>query len=412
MAALLCACGGGVDPDWPQFRGPDGLGVSAARDLPTRWAPESANIGWRTAIPGLGHSSPVVAGGRVFVSTAVIKRRNPRTSERFVLGLDLATGELLWQTKIFEGLTGPRHWMNQGVSPTPVTDGDTVFAYFGSILVALDRDGNILWQREVQPDPVPGATYGPGSSLILTDQGVVVMRDREGKWEVPGWIGSFDRGSGEPLWRDQWEHTCCSYSTPVLLPRPGGVELVRYDGKEVVAYDPDSGERLWSAEHPSTQTVPSLSWKGDLLVLPGSMHTRKLIFMRLDGSGPETRTEVLAEHRQGVPELASPVLVNGLLFTVTRRGVLSCYDAETGERLWQERLKGEYVSSLVAGDGKVYATSKAGLTYVVVAERDFRVLAENEIGGTVLATAAIAGGCLLLRTSGDLVCVRQEQAAA
>ncbi len=179
-----------------------------------------------------------------------------------------------------------------------------------------------------------------------------------------------------------------------------------------MVYDPDDGERLWTAEHRSTQTIPTPVWDGDLLVLPGSMHTRRLVFLRLSGFGRDTRSEVIAEFRQGVPELSSPVLVNGLLFTVTRRGVLSCYRAETGTLLWQERLRGEYISSLVAGDGKIYATSRLGLTYVLAAEEQFQVLAENEIGAKVFASSAIAGGCLLMRTNRELVCIRGEEAAA
>ncbi len=411
VALAVSACETAPDPgEWRQWRGPGGLGLSAAHDLPTHWSPDSPNIAWRTEVPGLGNASPVVSDGRVFLLSEVrVQPRKPPTTTRLVVALALADGEPLWQTEVFTARAGPRHWMNRGASPTPVTDGETLYAYFGPVLAALDFDGNILWQREVALDSIPGASYGAASSPVLTRKAVIVQQDREGEWEGPGWIGAFDRRTGEPLWRDEWEHTCCSYSTPLLIERPGGTELLRYDSGEVVAYDPDSGERLWTHAHPSTQTVPSLVAAGDLLVLPGSMHSRRLIVLRLAGSGSGTAVEVVSEHQRGVPEIASPVLVDGLLFTVNRGGIASCYDAATGERLWQQRLKsGDYMASLVAAGGKVYATSKAGVTTVVAAEREFRLIAENEIGGEVLASPAIADGCLLLRTRQDVACVRGE----
>jgi outer membrane protein assembly factor BamB len=411
LVAALTGCKAAPDPgEWRQWRGPGGLGVSAAREVPTHWSPESTNLAWRTDIPGLGNSSPIVTHGRVFVLSEQRQgAERPPRSKRRVTALSLTTGETLWSTEVFTGATGPRHWMNRGTTPTPVTDGETLWAYFGPVLAALDLDGEILWQREVAPESIPGATYGPASSPVLSERAVIVLQDREGKWESPGWIGAFDRQTGEPLWRDEWDHTCCSYSTPLLMERPGGTELIRYDSLEVVAYDPRTGERLWRHEHPSTQTVPSVVGADDLLVLPGSMHTRTLRLLRLEGSGKETKVEVIAEHKRGVPQIASPVLVGDLLFTVNRGGIASCYEAPTGELLWQERLGGgEYMASLVAADGMVYATSKEGHTSVLAAGREFRLIAQNEIGGVVLASPAIAGDCLLLRTRTDLVCVRRD----
>lgn len=411
IGLALAGCASEPGPgEWRQWRGPGGLGLSAADGLPTRWSSDGQNIAWRTEVPGLGNASPVVSGGRVFLLSEVrTQPRKPPTTTRLVVALSLATGEPLWQTEVFTARAGPRHWMNRGASPTPVTDGETLYAYFGPVLAALDFDGNILWQREVASDSIPGASYGAASSPVLTRKAVIVQQDREGQWEGPGWIGAFDRRTGEPLWRDEWDHTCCSYSTPLLVKRPGGEELIRYDSGEVVAYDPDSGERLWSHEHPSTQTVPSLVADGDLLVLPGSMHSRRLILLRLAGSGSRTAVEVVSEHQRGVPEIASPVLVDGLLFTVNRGGIATCYDATTGERLWQKRLKsGDYMASLVAAGRKVYATNKEGVTSVFAAEREFRLIAENEVGGEVLASPAIADGCLLLRTREDVVCIRGE----
>jgi outer membrane protein assembly factor BamB len=409
LAAAQGGCQRAPDPgEWRQWRGPGGLGVSAGRNLPTRWSPESPNLAWRTRIPGLGHSSPIVSGGRVFLLSEERQgSEKPSVSKRRVIALSLETGEELWSTEVFTAATGRRHEMNRGTTPTPVTDGKTLWAYFGPVLAALDLDGEILWQREVAPAIIPGASYGPASSPVLTKSAVVVLQDREGKWEGPGWIGAFDRLTGEPIWRDEWDHTCCSYSTPLLMERPGGAELIRYGSVEVVAYDPESGARLWRHEHPSTQTVPSAVGAGRLLVLPGSMHTRTLRLLRLAHSGSKTKVEIIAEHKRGVPEIASPVLVEDLLFTVNRKGIVSCYDAPKGELLWQERLKpGEYVASLVAAEGKIYATSRAGQTSIFAAEAEFRLIAENEIGALVFASPAIAGDCLLLRTRRDIVCVR------
>ncbi len=411
LAVAALACGGTEEAagPWPQWRGPEGLGYVAEEALPVRWNADGAGVTWSTEIPGSGISQPIVSGGRIFLTTSY-----PRGAEieRAAMALDFETGEYLWQAALVTTQPEKRHWLNTHATPTPVTDGTTLFIYTGSHLAALDFEGTLLWVREVNPDFVKLARYGSAASPVLFSDSVIIFHDDEwGNLGEPSWLAAFDKMSGEPRWKTEWDDTCCSYASPLLVERPGGVELVIATSPWVAGFDPATGEKLWSHEYTMIQMVPSPVVEGDVLAITGSIHSKKIVVLKLAGSGKKTRPELLWENVRGAPELASPLLIEGKLFVVNEKGIMSCFEVDTGKLLWQERLSpGVYRASLAGGGNKIYATNTGGVTSVVAARRKFKVLAENELGDGVTASPAIAGTSLLLR--GDTRLYRIDRPAA
>lgn len=369
---------------------------------------------------------PVVAGGRVYL-TSVIDRRAPGSGggrkgaaafERVVLAYDLGTGKRLWQTGIFTAQRLKGHRFNSDAAPTPVSDGESVYAYFGSHLARLSRDGKLLWAKEIDPSYTRYVHYGVASSPILVGKTVVVVQDQEEAFDDDlGWMAAYDIETGGQVWRKEWNETCCSYSTPLLWRRPGaGLELVFAYSGAVAGHDPHSGERLWQHDHDMWQFVGGLAAEGDVLCALGGAHNQKgNLCFRVSGPTRGAKVERLWFERRRAPETSSAVLYGGRLYAVTEGGVMSCYDAVSGKLHWAEDLEPGrgFRASLVAGDGKVYAQPTWGPTAVIDATTDaFRVLAWNDLeeGGNN-ATPALAGGCLLLRTAEHLFCVEKEAGA-
>lgn len=417
MLVLVTGCGREEAAEWPQFRGPSGLGVAdTGAALPTTWSADSANLRWRAPVPGQGNSSPIVAGDRVFLTTAI---EVPGTGtgetahlERALVALDLATGKSLWKTAIFTGPREKGHRYNTSAAPTPVTDGKSVYAYFGSHLACVSFDGKVLWTKEVEPNYAAFSHYGAASSPIVAGDAVILVQDQEEPHDDDtGWMAAFDRRTGDEIWRQQWNNTCCSYSTPLLWKRPGADEelLFAYSGA-LVAHDPATGARLWEHLYPMWQFVGVLVAEGDIICALGGAHNQRgNLCVRVTGPSRSARIERLWFEPRRAPETSSPVLYRGRVYGITQNGILSCYDLKTGKLHWAHDLeKGRgFRASLIAGDGKLFVQPTWGPTAVVDASTEaFRVLAWNELGeGDNNATPAVGGGCLLLRTAGHLFCI-------
>lgn len=412
-------CGGEETAgEWPQFRGEDTRGVFDTGTLPTYWSKGSDNILWRSEVPGRGNSSPVVSDGRVFLTTAERDPETPEGERRFVravLAYDLETGERLWRRDLFSAPPDEGHRLSTDAAPTPVTDGERLYVYFGAVLAALTHDGELLWKKEVDPTYSEYINYGAASSPILVDDKVLLVQDQEGfQSDDVGWMAAYDRETGEEVWRREWDETCCSYSTPLYREREGTPELLfAYSGK-VAAHDPETGEILWEQEYPMWQFVGALVGEGDLLCALGGAHRQRgNVCMRLEGTGRDTRVEELWFEPRRAPETASAILYRGKVYAVTQGGVMSAYDARTGEEVFVARLEEGrgYRSSPVAGDGKVYAQANTGQTAVIDAGADgFSAIAYNDLeDGANNASPAISSHCLLLRTQSKLYCIGQEE---
>ena len=224
--------------------------------------------------------------------------------------------------------------------------------------------------------------------------------DREEVREKPGWIAAFDRQTGEKLWRTTWEDSCCSYTTPLIRQRGGREEIIFVMAGSVRAFDARNGKVLWRRPHLMDQPVASPVTEGDLLAVFSGAHTNKYgVMLELSGSGKDTRVEALWETKRMIPQTASPLLLNGRFYSVTDQGVMVCFEALSGKELWKKRLPpGSYRSSLIAGDGKIFAVSEAGNTVVIAASENSETISNNVLAEGGNASPAISGDTILIRT--------------
>lgn len=414
LLAGLVACAR-RDPasEWAQWRGPHGLGIAEQAGLPTSWTHDSPNVRWRTKLAGTGNSSPIVSGGRIYLTLAEAAEDADGSPlfVRAVTCLRLEDGAILWTTPVFRGPEGSVHEYNTLAAPTSASDGERVFAYFGSVLASLDPSGTVLWTKEVEPEYFQSSRYGAASSPVLTRRAVIVAQDREyAKPEYAGWLAAFDKLTGEEIWRTQTE-SCCTYSTPLVVERGDAEEIVWAQSGYVAGYDAASGERLWKHEYVINQLVSSPVIAGDILVVSGGAHNIKQgLALRLTGSGRSTKAELLWEHQRMIPQTSSPVLYQGRLFTVTDQGVMVAHEVTTGKEIWRARLaRGGNFASLVAGDGKVYVSSRSGWLSVIAASDEYSLLSENHLGEAgSTASPAIAGRSLVIRDKESLFRVEPE----
>lgn len=385
--------------EWPQFRGPGGHGVSPALGLPETWTEDGANILWRSEVSSRGNSSPIVSGDHIFMTGARVANK---VVDRFVMALNLDTGELLWETSIGTAPTVKKHRLNTFAAPTPVTDGESVFVLFGDVVASLDREGQVQWEKEIDPIYPEYTVYGAASSPVLTRNAVIVAQDRESTEKPTGWLAAYDKATGEELWKTSWSNTCCSYTTPLIRQRGGTEEIIFAQAGSVTSYDAQTGEPLWHHPLEINQPVASPLMDDDLLVVfSGAHHVRHGAVMRLAGAGEATQVEMLWQTKQMIPQTSSPVLYDGKLYTIVDKGVMACYDAETGRVIWRHRFPGGggFHSSLLAGDGKVYISNRAGFVRVIKAGEAFQEISTNKLEGGLTATPAFAGQSLLIRTA-------------
>lgn len=404
LLASACQRSESIGPgDWPQFRGTGGRGVSSMAGLPETWSEDSSNVAWRVDIPGLGNSSPIVSGERIYVTSAT--KTDKKEVERLVLALDLESGELLWKTSLGMAPAGKKHRLNTYAAPTPATDGSHIFVFFGDLLVCLDLQGQVVWREEIDPDYAEYVHYGSASSPVLTETAVIVAQDREIPEKPTGWLAAFAKQTGKELWKNSWSDACCSYTTPLVRQRGATEEIIFVHSGSVTSYEAETGEALWKHPLEINQPVASPLMEEDLLVVfSGAHHVRHGAVLRLSGEGRETQTEVLWETNQIIPQTASPVVFDGKLYMVVTKGVMICYDLESGRTIWRHRLGGSggYHSSLVAGDGKVYVGNRGGSVLVVGTGDGYREVASNRLEGGVSSSPAFAGQSLLIRTDSSL----------
>lgn len=384
--------------DWPEFRGPTVNGVYPG-PLPTNWGP-TINIAWKAEVPGQGWSSPVIAGGKVYLTTAV---KDGDALSLKVLALDAANGTELWDTEVFRLAGGklPRtHAKNSHASGTPVVSGGKVYAHFGHFGTAcLNPDGEVVWKFDDLPyEPV----HGNGGSPVVAGGKVFFSIDGADKQLMV----ARDAATGAIKWkvdRNTDADRKFSFGTPLLIEVNGKSQLVSQASGAVLAYDPETGHEIWRVRYGSGYSVvPRPVFGHGLLFVCTGFDRPKLLAIRPDGTGDVTATHIAWTCDRAMPNTPSPALAGDELYTVSDGGVATCLDAKTGKVHWSERIGGGHSASPLVAGRKVYFLSEDGVGVVVAADKKFKQLAKNPMSEKSLASYAADGGALFLRTEKHL----------
>ena len=403
---LLVTCGallsagrpGVLGEEWPGWRGPRGDGTSTEKGIPLRWS-ATENVRWKAPIPGKGHSSPIVWGDRVFVTTC-----DERTRERLLLCLDGSGGKLLWQRRVLRAPLERKNRLNSYASSTPVTDGKHVWVSFleGTKkhvwVVCYDVQGKEVWRRS------PGklhAAHGFCSSPLL-HKGMVILN---GDQDALAYIVALDKATGEERWRADRPNRTRSYCPPVIFDVAGKKQLVLSGSKCVASYDPDTGKQYWIVDGPTDQFVASLVETRGILMMTGGYPTLHILGIRPDGSGNVTKSHVAWHVRKHASYVPSPIAHGEHFFVVSDGGMASCLEAPTGKYLWTKRLGKHHSASPVSAEGRLYFLADDGQTYVIKASGTFELLATNELGEKCVASPAISRGRIFLRSARRLYCI-------
>ena len=380
-------------PQWPQFRGPDGQGHSLDRNVPSEWS-ESRNIAWKTPIAGMGWSSPVVAGGRVWLTTAT----GDKEFSLRALAFDVESGREVVNVEVFH-VRRPREInpKNSWASPTPIVDGDRVYVHFGAEgTAALTAAGEILWTARHRYE----SQHGAGGSPVLYGDVLVFSGDGSDS----AFVVAIDTRTGKVRWKtsrrapyDQ------AYSTPLVIRVGDRDQIVSVGAYRTAAYDPQSGKEIWRVGYADGfSNVPRPVFGKGLVYIATGFQQPSIIAVRPDGSGDVTKTHVAWTLQRGAPLTPSPLLVGDELYVVNDGGIASCLDAASGTLHWQQRLGGSFSASPVFADGRIYFLAEQGVTTVIAPGTTFRRLATNTLDGALLASMAITDGSLIIRSDRNL----------
>jgi len=421
--------------DWPSFRGSHANGIAVGQNLPHEWDGEKGlNIKWKTLIPGLAHSSPVVWREKLFVTTAISSQKNVTFKHGLygdgdasedkslhkweVLCLDKKSGKILWQRTAFKGVPkDKRHIKSTYANSTPATDGRYVAALFGSEGLCLyDMDGNPVWKKDLGRMDVgaydkPETEWGPASSPIIYKDMVIVQVDTQGD----DFLIACDIKTGETIWKTGREELP-SWGTPTIVRSGAGVELVTNSSNYIYGYNPADGTELWRLGGSSKITAPTPVFSNDLIVVVSGRRPEAPIFVIRAGArgditleAEQTQSSAIAwsKIRRG-SYMPTPLIYKGLLYVLNNNGRLDCYDLETGEEYFREKVKhagGGFSASPVAADGRIYLPSEDGIIYVVAAGKSYKPIAENTMGELVMATPAISDGMMFVRAEKHIFAV-------
>jgi outer membrane protein assembly factor BamB len=400
LLTLLLLPGAAPAANWPGWRGPGHDGVSPEKGLPTRWSARK-NVRWKAELPGAGVSVPVVWGERVFVTAS-----DGRLSDRLhLLCFHRDSGKKLWHARFFGSAASEGQFAPGGMAvPTPATDGKRVFALFGTgDLICVDTDGRPVWIRSLAQEYGPFRNrWGMAASPALCGELLVVQIDHPGAAYLLG----VEAATGANRWRTRRDASV-NWSSPLPVTFDKKLQIVAAGTYALRSYAADTGGELWSVQGLQMQCIPTPVASGDRLFAAGGRNSR-VLSVRLDHArGDLTKTHIAWTARSGT-NIPSPLVLDGLCYCVEDGGFANCFKADSGERVWRERLDGgKYSASPVAGDGKVYFASESGRVTVVRAGSEFEVLARNDMNESVVASPALSQGCLFLRGDRHLYCISE-----
>ena len=420
---------------WPSFRGPNASGVADGQHLPDRWSGRTGeNILWHTTIPGLAHSSPVVWGDRVFVTTAISSQPNAtfkpglygdgdasddRSRHKWVIyAIDKRTGKIAWERVAFEGEPGnKRHIKSTYASASPATDGRIVVAWFGSQGVhAYDVNGTPLWKVDLgRVDmgayDIPSYEWGPASSPIIWNGLVLLQCDTQ----ADSFVLALDGATGRTVWKTERQELP-SWGTPTVVSVGGRDELVTNAANYIRGYDVRTGQELWRLGGSSKLTAPTpILADGLIIVASGRRPERPIFAVRPDARGDVTLEKDRASN-DGIawsktsrgPYMPTPLAYDGILYSLNNVGIFDAYEVGTGKEIYRKRLEpigSGFSASPVAADGRLYLSSEDGEMLVISAGREFRLISTNTMGELLMATPALSNGVMYVRSSSSLFAI-------
>jgi outer membrane protein assembly factor BamB len=407
LAALLIASATFAADNWPQFRGPNGDGISDAKGIPTKWS-ETENVRWKVPVHDKGWSSPVVWKDQVWVTTA-----HEKGKEFFAVCLDRGTGKVIHDLHLFsEPDPTDISQYNSYASPTPYVEEGRVYVHFGSHGTAcLDTaTGKVIWKRTDLPC---NHFRGPASSPVVYKDRLFLLFDG---FDLQ-YVACLDKHTGKTLWKrdrdlpyqdtgkpDRDNDYKKAYATPSVFEVNGRPQVVAPAAMGTIAYDVETGEEVWRVIHDGMNEAcrPILA-NGLIYLTAGSKAA--LWAVKAGGTGDLTRSGVAWRMGRAAPTKPSPLVLGELLFLVNDTGTASCLDAKTGKELWKESLDGKFSASPVYAGGNIYFASENGKTFVVAAEREFKLVETNKLDAGCMASPAVADGAIFLRTKTHLYCI-------
>ena len=389
--------------EWPAWRGPRGDGTSTETALPVRWS-ATENVLWKTPIPGKGHSSPIVWGDRIFLTTCVEGEQ-----KRMLLCLDAGSGKVLWKRTVLTARLERKNKLNSYASSTPATDGRRVWVSFMAYpkvwVVCYDVEGKELWRRS------PGelhAVHGFCSSVIPYKDWVIVNADQDAPDNKRAYIAAMDKATGKERWRINRPNRIRSYSPPFITAAAGRDQMVLSGSRCVASYDPDTGKQIWIIDGPTDQFVASMVYTDGMFCMTGGFPTRHILGIRPDGTGNVTKTHVVWHETTNPSYVPSPIAHDKHFFVVSDKGVAQCLEARTGKRRWMEQLGKHHSASPISAAGRLYFPDDNGVTWILQAGATFKVLAKNDIGEPTVASPAVSPGRIYLRARNTLYCIGAE----
>jgi outer membrane protein assembly factor BamB len=409
-----------LSAEWPDFRGPLANGHASRSTnfigLPLYWS-ETSNAVWKTVIPHKGWSTPVIFGRQIWMTTATADGK-----DFFAICVNADSGKLVFNERLFHCETPEPlgNNLNGYASPSPVIESGRLYVHFGSYGTAcLDtKDFKVLWKRE----DLPCRHFrGPGSSPVLFNDLVILTMDGIDLQ----YLIALDRNTGKTVWKSDrtanWDDLEAdgqpraggdfrkAYSTPLLVDVNGTIQMLSVGSKAAYSYDPRTGREFWKINHTGFSGATRPLFARGVAYFSTGHGKGEVLAVKVDGKGDVTDTHILWRNNRGLPRMPSPVLVDDLLFMVNDGGIASCLEAATGKELWQERIGGEYAASVLYADGRVYCFSQQGKATVIDAAATFKVLAGNELGDGFMASPAVDGKALILRTKSHLYRVETSE---
>jgi outer membrane protein assembly factor BamB len=383
--------------DWPWWRGPSRNGIADSTSAPVKFS-DNGGYAWKAPVPGRGHSSPIVVGDEVFLTTADEKQQ-----VQSVLAFDRGDGKLLWSTPVSRGgFPAKNHAKNTEATPTVACDGERVIASFfhhkAIHVTALDLKGKKLWQISAGAFDPKKYEYGYAPSPVIYGKTVIVSAEHDGK----SFIAAFDRKTGDEVWRTP-RPTNITFSSPVVAMMAGKEQLLLSGTDQVASYSPESGKQLWTAPGTTTATCGTVVWEGDVVFASGGYPGSETIAIRADGS-----REAVWKNSQRLYE-QSLLAHNGYLYGLTGQGILFCWRTSDGREMWKQRLKGPVSASPVLAGDNIYWANELGTIYVFKANAEkFELVAENQVGTDSFPSPAICAGQVFLRVGHTTDDSRQE----